>query len=212
LAISLKSESTPEMRKKLIKERNIKMKTDKFGILILILIFIFLLLAASAARAQTGTKTEQNAEQNISGGQFTITKSVIAGGGAEMQNQLRGIQSTAGQTIAGGISNGGAFSLSSGFWTPDNLAPTAAAVTVGGRVTTAQGNGIRNVRVTIHFSSGETRSTLMGSFGFYRFSDILAGEVYLFTVSGKRFVFPQPTQVVTVDEERDDINFAAAEN
>ncbi|HEX8247124.1 MAG TPA: carboxypeptidase-like regulatory domain-containing protein [Pyrinomonadaceae bacterium] len=185
------------------------MKTDKFGILILILIFAFLLLAASAARAQTTTKTEQNNEQNISGGQFTITKSVVAGGGAEMQNQSRAAQSTAGQTVAGGSSNGGAFSLSSGFWTPDNLAPTAAAVTVGGRVTTAQGNGIRNARVTIHFSTGETRSTLTGAFGFYRFSDIEAGDIYIFTVSSKRFVFPQATQAVTVSEERDDINFTA---
>jgi hypothetical protein len=200
------------MRKKLIKERNIKMKTDKLGILILILIFIFLLLAASAARAQTVSGTEQNAEQNISGGQYTVTKSVVAGGGAEMQNQSRVIQSTAGQSIAGVTSSGGAFSLKSGFWTPDNLAPTAATVTVGGRVTTAQGNGIRNARVTIHFSSGETRSTLTGSFGFYSFSEIEAGEVYIFTVSGKRFVFPQATQVVTVSEERDDINFTAGEN
>jgi hypothetical protein len=188
------------------------MKTDKFGILIFILIFIFLLLAASAARAQAVPNTEQNTEQNISGGQFTIIKSVIAGGGAEMQNQLRGIRSTAGQTIAGGISSGGAFSIISGFWTPDSLAPTAATVTVGGRVTTAQGNGIRNARVTIQFSSGETRSTLTGSLGFYRFSDIEAGEAYVFTVSSKRFVFPQPIQVVTVSEERDDINFTAAEN
>lgn len=188
------------------------MKTDKFGILILILVFIFMFLAASAVRAQTGTKTEQNTEQNISGGSFTITKSVIAGGGAEMQNQSRVIQSTAGQTVAGGKSNGGAFSLSSGFWTPDNLAPTAAAVTVGGRVTTAQGNGIRNARVTIHFPSGETRSTLTGDLGFYRFSDVEAGEVYIFTVSSKRFVFPQVTQAVMISEERDDINFTAGEN
>jgi hypothetical protein len=188
------------------------MKNDKLGILILILIFIFLLLAASAARAQNATNTEQNTELNISGGQFTITKSVIAGGGAEMQNQLRGIKSTAGQTVAGGVSNGGAFSLRSGFWTPDNFAPTAAAVTVGGRVTTAQGNGIRNARVTIQFSSGEARSTLTGSLGFYSFSDIQAGDVYILTVSSKRFVFTQPTQAVTINEDRDDINFTAVEN
>ena len=178
----------------------------------LILIVTFLMPAAGTMRAQSGAQTEGKVAEDISGGQFTIAKTAIAGGGTQMQNQSSEVQSTAGQTIAGGISAGGALSLRTGFWTPDAFAPTAATANVGGRVVTAQGKGIRHALVTIHFPSGEVRSTLTGTFGFYRFSGIEVGAVYVFTVSGKRIVFPQATQVVTVDEDRNDINFAAGEN
>ena len=53
---------------------------------------------------------------------------------------------------------------------------TAANVSVGGRVLTANGNGIRNVRVTMTDANGITRSTLSSAFGYYRFAEVLAGD------------------------------------
>jgi Carboxypeptidase regulatory-like domain len=185
------------------------MKTDKFGILLIIIIVLLIFAMAMATRAQDAQLSEN---PPLTGGQFTISKTVIAGGGAELQNQSRLVQSTGGQAIAGGSSTGGTYSLKSGFWTPDDFSPTAATTTVGGRVITAQGSGIRNIHVTIFFPSGETRSTRTGSFGYYRFDDVEVGAVYVFTVSSKRFVFSQASQVITINDERDDINFIAAEN
>lgn len=185
------------------------MKKDKFGILLVITIILLLFALAMAARAQEKKTLD---EPQLSGGAFLMTKTVIAGGAAEMQEQTRVVQTTAGQTIAGGTSNGGAFSLRSGFWTPDDFVPTAATATVSGRVLTTQGNGIRNTRITILFPSGETRTTLTSSFGFYSFSDVEVGAVYVITVSSRRFVFSQTVRVLYINEDRDDINFIAAEN
>jgi hypothetical protein len=190
-------------------EKRQKMKTDKFGILLIIIIVMLLFALAMVTRAQ---ETKPSNEPQLTGGQFTISKTVIAGGGAEMQNQSRRVQNTAGQAIAGGTSNGGAYSLKSGVGTPEDFSPTAATTTVGGRVLTARGYGIRNARVTILFPSGETRTTLTGSFGYYRFSDVEVGSVYVFTVSSKRFVFSQTAQVIIVNETRDDIDFIAVQD
>lgn len=88
-------------------------------------------------------------------------------------------------------------------------APTAASVTVGGRVLNASGRGINRARVTMTDSNGETRSALTNPFGYYRFTDVPAGETYVFSVSAKRYSFSQASQVRSIVEETDDINFVA---
>jgi hypothetical protein len=182
------------------------MKTEKLQILLFISINLLLLGPLSTVSAQI-PNNNANADQNLSGGTFTITKTVIAGGGASSQHQLFEIQATSGQAVAGRVSTGGQFSLASGFWTPENFAPTAASVKVGGRVMTQRGAGIRNATVTITSASGETRSTVSGTFGYFSFGDIEVGASYIFTVSSKRFVFSNPALVLTINEERDDIDF-----
>ena len=89
------------------------------------------------------------------------------------------------------------------------FAPTAAAVEVGGRVATAEGAGIANARVSMTDSAGETREALTNSFGFYRFSEVPAGETYVFTVKHKRYSFDAPTQVHYIDDARDNLDFTA---
>ena len=51
-----------------------------------------------------------------SGGTFTITKSVIAGGGGNATGGTFSMDGTTGQSLAGTTSTGGTFSLQSGFW------------------------------------------------------------------------------------------------
>ena len=51
-----------------------------------------------------------------SGGTFTITRSVVAGGGDSSTGGTFVINGTIGEPVAGTISNGGTFSLGSGFW------------------------------------------------------------------------------------------------
>src|SRR5260221_7445862 len=51
-----------------------------------------------------------------SGGQFTINKSVIAGGGGSANGGTFSVDGTIGQAAAGTTSSGGTFNLQSGFW------------------------------------------------------------------------------------------------
>ena len=93
------------------------------------------------------------------------------------------------------------------FIQPCTLGATAASVTVGGRVMTSLGRGIRNVRVAMTDENGNVRTAITGAFGYYRFEDVAAGETYIITATGKRFKFTQSSQVLNVDEETNDVNF-----
>jgi len=89
-------------------------------------------------------------------------------------------------------------------------APTAASVSVGGRVLSANGRAISRARVTLTNLNGETRTALTNSLGYYRFEDVGAGETYIFAVISKRYsVAPQ---VVTVTEDLTDLDFTAHPN
>ncbi|CAN5216924.1 hypothetical protein BH10ACI1_BH10ACI1_34820 [soil metagenome] len=89
------------------------------------------------------------------------------------------------------------------------LGPLAAAVSVGGRVLTAYGQGMPNATMTIADQSGTTRQTRTSSFGYFKFEEIPVGETYLISVSAKGFTFSQPTQVRAVFEEIADVDFIA---
>jgi len=145
-----------------------------------------------------------------SGGAFAITQSVIASGGQQTTGGVFALDATAGQSSAGENSANGIFDVRGGFWLP-GFAPTASMVSVGGRVRTTQGNGIRNVIVTLTDSSGAIRTAHSGSFGYFRFDGIAVGETYVISVSARRYAFTQPTIVRTVQEEIADLDFVADE-
>ncbi|HEX6123858.1 MAG TPA: carboxypeptidase-like regulatory domain-containing protein [Pyrinomonadaceae bacterium] len=177
-----------------------KLMNGAFTVVVLA-IFLFLLFVA-LTRAQASDIV-------ASGGNFTVEKAALAGGGNEKQMLSLTEHGTSGQTMAGRTSSAGPFSMYSGFWTPENLVPTAANVSVGGRVTDHNGTGIRNVVVTITSQTGEVRSTLSSSFGYYRFQEVMVGETYLISVYSKRYSFFEPTRVLQVADEITDADFAA---
>jgi predicted outer membrane repeat protein len=86
--------------------------------------------------------------------------------------------------------------------------PTAANVSVSGRIFTPDGYGLRNARVILTDSGGSARTAISSSFGFYRFDNVTAGEIYVLSVSSKRYQFSP--QVVNVMEEINELNFSAA--
>jgi hypothetical protein len=92
---------------------------------------------------------------------------------------------------------------------PCQLPPTAATVSVAGRVTTAEGRAIMNVRLSLTDSQGNIRTAITDSFGQYRFDDVQAGETYILTATGKRYSFSQPVQVLNINEEANQVNFIA---
>lgn len=84
---------------------------------------------------------------------------------------------------------------------------TTAAVSIGGRVLTNTNRGLANAVVYLTDSDGETRTARTNPFGYYRFSDIAAGQTVVVTVISKRYQFAP--QVLSVTEAIEDLNFAA---
>lgn len=91
------------------------------------------------------------------------------------------------------------------------VAPTAAAVSVSGRVTDSRGRGIRSVVVSMIDGAGVVRTATSTSFGYYQFTDIPGGDTYIFTARAKHFSFRESTQVYSITEDTNSINFIAIE-
>ncbi|HEX8249026.1 MAG TPA: S8 family serine peptidase [Pyrinomonadaceae bacterium] len=87
------------------------------------------------------------------------------------------------------------------------LAPTAAGVTVGGRVSSSSGAALSNARVLLTNQAGERRSAITNSFGYFRFENVAAGADYLFEIGHKRYSFAP--RLVNVSEELNELNFTA---
>jgi hypothetical protein len=85
--------------------------------------------------------------------------------------------------------------------------PTAAAVSISGRVITPQELGLTNAFVTLTDMQGNSRTIMTGKFGSYRFTNVIAGETYILTVSSKRYTYAP--QVITVNEDLTEVNFTA---
>ena len=87
------------------------------------------------------------------------------------------------------------------------LAPTAAAVSISGRVLTPEGRGLMNARVILTDSNGNLRSAATSAFGYFHLADVEAGTTVVLSVSSKRYSFAP--QVVSVTEDLTGINFTA---
>ena len=85
--------------------------------------------------------------------------------------------------------------------------PTAANVSVSGRVLTANDIGLRNAYVVLTDSQGVTRTALSSSFGYYSFDNVQVGETYLIGVSSKRYQFA--THVVSVSDNLTGVDLIA---
>lgn len=83
--------------------------------------------------------------------------------------------------------------------------PTAAAVTIGGRVLTSYGRGVAKARVSLTNSTGETFTTMTNSFGYYRFADVDSGQPVVITVSSKQYKYAP--KVVNVGEDLSGLDF-----
>lgn len=91
--------------------------------------------------------------------------------------------------------------------------PTAAGVSVAGRIAEANGTPIRGAVVTI--SGGnllvpQTRRT--GTFGRYSFESLSAGETYFVSVRAARHSFAEPSRIVHPDDSVVGVDFIAISN
>jgi hypothetical protein len=159
---------------------------------------VVLILAASTAFGQV-----------VSGGSYVLERTVTAGGGGASLGGDYKIEGTAGQHAAGTTSFGGVYSTRSGFWA-NTLAPTAATISISGRVLTLNGLGLTNAQVTLQGGRlTSPRISLTGGFGYFSFDGIEAGQTYVITVTSKRFGFAQSSQTVSAVDDVTDIDFQA---
>ena len=86
-------------------------------------------------------------------------------------------------------------------------APTAAGVSISGRVLSSLGRGVFNARVAITDQNGDVRTARTNSFGYYRFDDVAAGQTYIFNVTHKRYRFSP--RVISIVEDTGKFDFIA---
>ncbi|HMM79068.1 MAG TPA: SdrD B-like domain-containing protein [Pyrinomonadaceae bacterium] len=89
------------------------------------------------------------------------------------------------------------------------LAPSAAPVSVTGRITTANGNGIRNVRVMLTEEDGTMHYAITGSFGYFAFENIESGQGVVVSVSAKRYTFAQPSRFISLEDNISDADWVS---
>ena len=89
------------------------------------------------------------------------------------------------------------------------IGPTAAMVSVAGRVTTPSGAGLRNATVKITDGVGNSRTVTTSSFGYYQFDDVAAGSTYVLSVNSRTYRFNART--VTVTDSITDADFIGLE-
>lgn len=87
----------------------------------------------------------------------------------------------------------------------ETLIPTAAAVTVAGKVFDGEGNPASKAKVYMTDSNGITRTATTNNFGNFTFEDVLAGETYILNVYAKKWQFNP--QIVNVSEDIKDLAF-----
>ncbi len=89
------------------------------------------------------------------------------------------------------------------------IPPSAAAVTVSGRVLTAGGRGISGARLVLESPDGSRRLATTNPFGFYRFDELSAGGTYVVTVTSKTHTFSGSPRVISVNDNIFDLDFTS---
>jgi Carboxypeptidase regulatory-like domain len=105
---------------------------------------------------------------------------------------------------------GGVVGSIAGGWGLEFIGTTAAHASISGRVMTADGNGIRNAHVVVTGNSlTEPLVVTTGSFGWFTFDDLEAGQTYVVTVNSQRYTFSAPSRVVSLTDNISDADFVA---
>ncbi|NOT47317.1 MAG: carboxypeptidase regulatory-like domain-containing protein [Acidobacteria bacterium] len=88
---------------------------------------------------------------------------------------------------------------------PNYIGPTAAQVSVGGRVVGPEGQGVGNAQVTLQELNGATRVVRTNRQGEFRFDELAGGQSVVISVRSKLFSY-QP-QIISLDDSAFDIAF-----
>lgn len=88
----------------------------------------------------------------------------------------------------------------------------AGGATIRGRVTNSSGRGVMGTTVTL-IGGTFLRPVYARTnpFGYYTFTDIPTGHAYVVSVSSKNLYFPEPSRVVSLDDNISDVDFIAGQ-
>ena len=141
----------------------------------------------------------------------TTSKAALGLPPEEVDYQLTGLNLPVGQNF---LIRASAYSGSSGLAEQDVreafvLAPTAAEVPISGRVTTVNGQGIRNARLTLTAPDGTRRTATTSTFGYYAFDGVEVGHTYVLEIASKRYAFQNPTRVFSLQDHVTGMDFTA---
>jgi hypothetical protein len=92
-------------------------------------------------------------------------------------------------------------------WGIQFFSPTAATVSVSGRVLSSMGTPLRNARVTLDNGTGRPLQVITNAFGYYRFDTVQAGGTYLVNAALRGYVFTP--RVIAVNDALTDVNMTA---
>lgn len=90
-------------------------------------------------------------------------------------------------------------------WSVAQTGPTAAGVTISGRVLNSIGRGEARARVYVTDANGVTRTVTTNNFGFYRIEGLQAGETYIVNVFAKQAQYNP--RVVTASSDVSELDF-----
>jgi hypothetical protein len=83
---------------------------------------------------------------------------------------------------------------------------------INGRVVSTSGGGIRRANVTVlNLTTLETQTRLTNDFGYFRFNNLPILNLYLVTVSSKRYFFTFSNQLVQFTEIEHNMTFVSDE-
>jgi hypothetical protein len=91
-----------------------------------------------------------------------------------------------------------------------SMVPTAANVSVGGRVFDSGTSGMSKVAVTLTNASGNSQTVYTNSFGHYKFDEVPVGQTYILTVNHRKYLFPDSPRVVAVEDNLTNVDFQAS--
>lgn len=136
---------------------------------------------------------------------FQVGSSATLGTGTTFRGNILALASitlTTGTSLGGkALAQTGAVTLDTNDITDPQCRTTAAMVNVGGRVTNTYGRGISKALITMINSENVVRTTYTSSFGYYNFADVEVGQTLILRVRAKLYTFPEPTRVVSLNDE-----------
>jgi VCBS repeat-containing protein len=150
------------------------------------------------------------------GSMLADLKFTYAGSGIQgTESNYKPQRVTGGNSIAFGDTCGGAacvdqdndfifvpnISSFNGNWTASDSPSitTAAEVDVSGRVTTAEGIALRNVRVTLDNGTGHPITAVTNAFGYYHFDAVRSGSTFILGAAARGYTFTP--RVVSVTDQ-----------
>ncbi|HKX82987.1 MAG TPA: S8 family serine peptidase, partial [Pyrinomonadaceae bacterium] len=94
-------------------------------------------------------------------------------------------------------------------FTSEELVPTAANITISGRVSDDRGRGIKGIRLSLqNAATGEVLYISTNSFGLYSFSEVPVGTFYIVTAfETKKWSIPNNTRTFIAEEDLVGIDF-----